>query len=327
MGESDEKRWCVVGGADKGGILVRTGKETSSPEAESRLATGALVSEVAVEGDRLSFKRLTGEGPDEGWVSIKIKDKVLMERAPVLEPKPASEGREAGIYAEPAPSAPSSRKIRLACLHGTAGTKKVLQTQIAMLTKRLGEDVEFVFIEGIVKCSTSNAIVASQIELMKKFFPNEDFKHYAEPLGGQLGWRTYEGMKDAVDKLQALLKKEAPIDAVLGFSQGSNFAHCLAAQAGMGKGQPFRCVVHLCTSKPGWVGQIPDIFEYQIPIPALVVEAEKDTVATGSDEVAASYEDAQRYKHSDVHRPLPSKPPEANELCDTIKEFLIKHCR
>ena len=35
--------------------------------------------QVQLVGDRLSFQRLSGEGPDTGWVSVKLKDKVLME--------------------------------------------------------------------------------------------------------------------------------------------------------------------------------------------------------------------------------------------------------
>jgi len=75
------QRWEVVGGVDKGGILVRVGEGLVSEQLDKRLATGAIVEELALAGDRLQFKRISGDGPDEGWVSIKIGGKVLLAKA------------------------------------------------------------------------------------------------------------------------------------------------------------------------------------------------------------------------------------------------------
>jgi len=78
--------WEIVGGADKGGILVREGQELTSAQAASRLSTGATVEELGLVGERLHYKRVTGTGPDEGWISINLKDKVLAKRlAPEVE--------------------------------------------------------------------------------------------------------------------------------------------------------------------------------------------------------------------------------------------------
>eukprot|EP00930_Biecheleria_cincta_P040148 TRINITY_DN27533_c0_g1_i1.p1 TRINITY_DN27533_c0_g1~~TRINITY_DN27533_c0_g1_i1.p1 ORF type:complete len:399 (-),score=81.31 TRINITY_DN27533_c0_g1_i1:41-1237(-) len=71
-------QWEVVGGADKGGILVRKGQDLKSPQYDDRLSTGALVQELKLFGDRLHFRRLTGTGPVEGWVSTKISGKELL---------------------------------------------------------------------------------------------------------------------------------------------------------------------------------------------------------------------------------------------------------
>mmetsp|Transcript_115047 Transcript_115047/g.245747 ORF Transcript_115047/g.245747 Transcript_115047/m.245747 type:complete len:324 (+) Transcript_115047:63-1034(+) len=88
----DTRCWRVVGGADKGGILVRTGKDLASPAAPSRLSTGALVKELELEGDRLLYERATGEGPDSGWVSIRLKDKDLLVEADEDEAKAVRAG-------------------------------------------------------------------------------------------------------------------------------------------------------------------------------------------------------------------------------------------
>jgi len=69
--------WQIVGGVDKGGIVVREGESTSSAQKPERLSTGALVEQLALKGDRLQYKLKTGTGPSEGWVSVKLTGKDL----------------------------------------------------------------------------------------------------------------------------------------------------------------------------------------------------------------------------------------------------------
>lgn len=82
--------WEVVGGGDKGGILVRKGQELKSDAEADRLSTGAIVEELELIGERLHYKLLSGTGPAEGWVSTKLKDKDL------LVPKEEEEGDAGG---------------------------------------------------------------------------------------------------------------------------------------------------------------------------------------------------------------------------------------
>jgi surfactin synthase thioesterase subunit len=72
--------WTVVGGGDKGGILVREGVELKSPAAKDRLSTGAVVEELEMKGDRLHYKLISGEGPKTGWVATSLSGKALMEK-------------------------------------------------------------------------------------------------------------------------------------------------------------------------------------------------------------------------------------------------------
>jgi len=79
-------RWEVVGGGDKGGILVREGMDTKSPQTPERLATGAFVNELRVEGERLQFQKVWGDGPETGWVSITLSGRdLLVKREPTFE--------------------------------------------------------------------------------------------------------------------------------------------------------------------------------------------------------------------------------------------------
>lgn len=101
MAPKDEV-WKVVGGDGKGGIVVRQGKELSSAQTANRLSTGALVRQIELEGGRLHYARLTGTGPDSGWVSTTLAEKELLVRiaekppvaeslSPVLDPAIGSE--------------------------------------------------------------------------------------------------------------------------------------------------------------------------------------------------------------------------------------------
>eukprot|EP00930_Biecheleria_cincta_P070783 TRINITY_DN58392_c0_g1_i1.p1 TRINITY_DN58392_c0_g1~~TRINITY_DN58392_c0_g1_i1.p1 ORF type:complete len:633 (+),score=85.45 TRINITY_DN58392_c0_g1_i1:128-2026(+) len=102
--------WKVVGGSDKGGILVREGESTKSTQASERLASGAIVEQVTLTGDRLCYKLLKGAGPKEGWISTRLKGLELairisakeLERwveppAPAADKANSSEGAAAGL--------------------------------------------------------------------------------------------------------------------------------------------------------------------------------------------------------------------------------------
>lgn len=93
---SGSDAWLVVGGGSSGGIVVRAARQLSSQEHPKKLATGARVKQVARVGDRLHYKLLEGEGPEEGWVSLKLREKELLQ--PCAEPatapsSPAPEAR------------------------------------------------------------------------------------------------------------------------------------------------------------------------------------------------------------------------------------------
>lgn len=80
------QRWEVVGGVDKGGILVREGQSLASKQLARRLVTGSLVEELRVEGERLNYRMVRGEGPETGWVSLTLSGReLLVRRAPEPE--------------------------------------------------------------------------------------------------------------------------------------------------------------------------------------------------------------------------------------------------
>lgn len=78
--EGDLQIWAVVGGGANGGIIVKMEQDLGSPKLAYRLTTGARVEELDLEGDRLHYRRLRGDGPDFGWVSVRCNEKVLLVR-------------------------------------------------------------------------------------------------------------------------------------------------------------------------------------------------------------------------------------------------------
>jgi len=73
--------------------VVRTGKALSSEATEARLSTGALVEELSLQGERLNYRLISGTGPPEGWVSLKVSGKELVVRKE--EPSADSAGVQA----------------------------------------------------------------------------------------------------------------------------------------------------------------------------------------------------------------------------------------
>mmetsp|Transcript_104108 Transcript_104108/g.333826 ORF Transcript_104108/g.333826 Transcript_104108/m.333826 type:complete len:653 (-) Transcript_104108:432-2390(-) len=73
--------WEVRGGAETGGIIVRSGRQLSASQLPQRLSCGAVVRELEMDGSRLRYKLETGVGPDSGWVSIRISTAELLVKA------------------------------------------------------------------------------------------------------------------------------------------------------------------------------------------------------------------------------------------------------
>lgn len=94
--------WEVVGGSKTGGVLVRFGVDKDSPAHKERIATGAVVRQLKLSGERLQFEKVSGEGPESGWVSIKLKDADLLVRSnPVVEVDAAAPAIQAGFLEFP----------------------------------------------------------------------------------------------------------------------------------------------------------------------------------------------------------------------------------
>lgn len=81
-GDEEGGLWEVVarGRSGRGGALVRVDKDLDSAEA-GRLSHGAVVAELQRCGERLRFTKIAGDGPRDGWVSLKAGGAPLLLRA------------------------------------------------------------------------------------------------------------------------------------------------------------------------------------------------------------------------------------------------------
>lgn len=59
-------------------IIVRQERDLQSEQLTERLSTGAIVEEIELFGDRLHYSRLSGTGPQTGWVSLRMARKELL---------------------------------------------------------------------------------------------------------------------------------------------------------------------------------------------------------------------------------------------------------
>lgn len=75
--------WEVVGGGDKGGIIVRIGKDLASSACPARLACGAQVRVMEFDSvaGRMSYELVQGSGPASGWVSFAVRGKQLLAKS------------------------------------------------------------------------------------------------------------------------------------------------------------------------------------------------------------------------------------------------------
>eukprot|EP00930_Biecheleria_cincta_P045524 TRINITY_DN3136_c0_g2_i1.p1 TRINITY_DN3136_c0_g2~~TRINITY_DN3136_c0_g2_i1.p1 ORF type:complete len:367 (+),score=91.09 TRINITY_DN3136_c0_g2_i1:93-1193(+) len=102
--DGERQLWEVIGGSETGGLLVRQGQDIKSTPYPVRLTTGSWVEECEEVGDRMHYKRIVGEGPDFGWVSIRVKAKELLVKRDGPPPQLATSSIQASEKQNAEPS-------------------------------------------------------------------------------------------------------------------------------------------------------------------------------------------------------------------------------
>mmetsp|Transcript_93623 Transcript_93623/g.166587 ORF Transcript_93623/g.166587 Transcript_93623/m.166587 type:complete len:609 (-) Transcript_93623:145-1971(-) len=254
--------WEVVGGSDKGGILVREGSSLKSAECSTRLSTGAIVLELERAGDRLHYLLVKGTGPREGWISLKVAGKDLIQPTSLPEDRPAFLSQQLPEHVQnavpegrPFPS-PVGRcfgkegKMKMLYLHGGGVSKTIAQMQLNNTFKEvpMKKSLEWSIWTG----PHSVPLGWNGDFSLKPFGP--DFSVYFERLPyANCQWETWEGIEKSVQDFKAFLKENGPFDGAMGFDMGGEFlVHIanLATEGDTDLAQAFRFLILFTTTSP-----------------------------------------------------------------------------
>ena len=136
--------------------------------------------------------------------------------------------------------------------------------------------------------------------------------------------RIVEGHSHLEATIAAL---DAPLDGLLGFSQGANFSTIMAARAEAGcdgAPPPFKLLVLLENDQPGWPAQLrPSVFGEPLMTPALVVGGQIQSEA--ADAVGCLFANPTHLRHGEGHRPLPKQQPARDDLLGMIRSFIVEN--
>jgi len=193
--------------------------------------------------------------------------------------------------------------------------------------------VEFVLIEGRLKTKDVDP-TNKELADMEKNFPNADFYQYMVCPDQQAKdhMLDYPDIDKGAEYIQEQLRKNAPIDGIFGFSQGSNITTLLAAMAIAGDGVPLAFTIQCCGGGPGWLYKFPDKFQSPMRIPSFHMSGNEDWVSdtTGrkflrSEAMANAvklFANPIVMEHSGPHRPLPKDPAEIKAIAERMLSFI-----
>eukprot|EP00440_Ansanella_granifera_P058202 gb/GFBE01063086.1/.p1 GENE.gb/GFBE01063086.1/~~gb/GFBE01063086.1/.p1 ORF type:complete len:334 (+),score=61.30 gb/GFBE01063086.1/:1-1002(+) len=319
--------WEVVGGRDKGGVLVREGSQLSSAQCTERLSTGSVVRQIELMGDRLHFQRLSGTGPETGWVSIRLKDKELL--IPAKTTQPASVTPEA----KTSPSA-QSRKVRILALHGGGSNSNVTKFQTLPLQKLTKDFAEWHFLNGSRPWTHDKPDeMLTAIAKGMPFFgwygvdwDDQSERPYQEKLFDPSVNFTYTKVEEAVDRVLEHLKTDGPFDVLLGFSQGCIVTNLITGiLASRGQEIPWKLSV-LFNGMKVRDNRYRQLFDDKIRHPVIMVFGKQDQFYDYGQTQIGMYEDPIVLEHDEGHK-FPTAKPQAAEIYEAVTQEILKRCR
>ena len=219
--------------------------------------------------------------------------------------------------------------MRLGLIHGGCSNSFIFRQQLKHLLPLLGSSVELVDLEGGLlseEVRFDDRGRQNMALLYKVFGDDQVLREHAVTCYDEAGGFYYERLDEGTAHLEAQLRAlPAPIDALLGFSQGANFSTILSARAEHhvgGAPPPFRALVLLENDPPAWPAQMPELFAAPLAVPALLVGGQRDAPKTEA--VGRLYAHAEYAYHDEGHRPLPKDPAACMALVERIRDFIAK---
>jgi len=339
--------WEVVGGTESNGIVVRAGEGLSTPIREARLATGAVVRQVALAKERLHYKLFSGEGPQDGWVSLRVKGKeLLVPTTRQLEPSSSSApARGSGGGATTAEATPRQRPqplagqrsaLRVLCLHGGGSNSRIMEYQTMGMRRALGAKAEWHFLDGGREWSTTAPVNEMMLALakgepMRGWYQVSDDgdpkKTNEEKLFDMSVTYTYGEVEDGVDRVLAYIKEHGPFDVLMGFSQGCVITHLVAAMLReRGEAIAWRLSVLFCGMRVR-DNRYLEQFAKPLALPCVQIYGKEDPYYTyGRESQPQMYLDPVILEHDEGHKfPTPGKGC-GREIYDRVTQEMLWHC-
>jgi hypothetical protein len=201
--------------------------------------------------------------------------------------------------------------IRVLCLHGAMLDKNVFKWELGPLSKAIaarGAAIELVFDEG--KDAHSVELQALQetewhktMHTVWAAFKLTTVYTWATSVDTADG-RQFSDLPAATAHVQELLRRHAPIDGLIGMSQGAMLAHLAVAQAAAGEGAPLAFAILCGGCRPAWHLQRPDLYASPLLIPCFIVSGAHDLVhQTSSDPGCHASSPAARSNHPPAQHP------------------------
>ncbi|KAG4437378.1 hypothetical protein IFR05_007142 [Cadophora sp. M221] len=100
--------------------------------------------------------------------------------------------------------------MKILCLHGILGSGKLFEFQTAAFRELLGEDCEYIFIDGEIEVNSQSTTTTAQFRWTRNAGPSE--------------------IQSAHEYIQAVIEGDGPFQGVMGFSDGAAMAASIMLQ-------------------------------------------------------------------------------------------------
>ncbi|CAE6935184.1 unnamed protein product [Symbiodinium sp. CCMP2592] len=266
----------------------------------------------------MRYFRLSGSGPEVGWVSLKVKDKAMVKR------------RE------------EKRKPRVLALHGAPSNSNIMKFQTAQLRKLAGEDFEWLFADGpcawkplpgsklmnlAERTPVEKAIAKDKPFVQWYSHPEPSPEETAAGKGQEMDFDgvQYENVDEGVRFLEEYVKANAPIDVVVAFSQsGTLVAILMDFLRKAEKPMPWQLTVLFCGAM---IDDVRYALEEPLATPALYVHGgDADPWGRHGERcLPKMYTELEMLEHADGHS-FPSTAPRASEIYLRVLQRMYVAC-
>ncbi|GLE07673.1 hypothetical protein PINS_up018276 [Pythium insidiosum] len=216
-----------------------------------------------------------------------------------------------------------TRKMRVVCLHGWRTNARILRHQTAGLRAALGDDAEFLFLDGTFKASgPAQEVVQTFYQHEAPFFEWWDAVKLptADASANERYAYRYEGVDETLRSVSERIRALQPVDALVGFSQGAGLTTLLTAHwLRQHEAVPWKACVLVSGFRPR-AKEVKHLLEdanghrVKISVPSIHIIGEADAIVRQCHDLYDTYADESagvrrlKFLHDEGHKfPTPGK--------------------